>query len=189
MKPCSDKRKLIALLALDELDARETQELKSHLQSCEGCRNYLEEISTVKEKLAVVECTSEIETSEAFHRNLVSRLRKEESAAGWGIASIFGGLLSWRVALPVAAVCVVLIIGLQVQRQAPGVRPQPPTPNQIVSAPDDIADVAPSIGNYQIAADESLQTFDELLNREAKMSLAPVPADKVSMPDLADTLQ
>src|SRR5205823_5908678 len=55
MKPCSNKRKLVALLAADALNANEERELRDHLETCEGCRTYLQEISNVTQKLGSVE--------------------------------------------------------------------------------------------------------------------------------------
>jgi anti-sigma factor RsiW len=193
MKPCSNRRKAIALLALDELDDPEAQELRSHVQSCEGCRHYLEEISAVTEKMAMVENNIEIEASDAFHRNVIARLRVEESAAGRKITGLLGNLLNWRVALPATAtaICVVLMIGLRAHRQMPNVQPHPPTPtpSRIVSAPDVNTVVPPTIGNYQMAADQSLQKFDELLDQEAKQLPPPMPAYTASTLTLADMAQ
>ena len=190
MKPCSNRRKPIALLALNELDDQKAQPLRSHLQSCIGCRQYFEEISTVTGKMAAVESTSEIEASDAFHRSVVVRLRGQESA-GRKIMGLLGNLLNWRVALPATAVCVVLIIGLRAQRQILNVQPQPPAPmqRQIVSAPDATTGVPPTVGNYQMAADQSLQKFDELLNQEAKEPPPPVPTYTASTLTLADMSQ
>jgi anti-sigma factor RsiW len=188
MKPCSNRRKSITLLALEELDEREAQELRSHLQACEGCRQYLEEISAVMEKMAVAVNNSEIEASDAFHRNVVARLRAVESASGRNIAGLLGDLLNWRVAVPAAAICVVLVIGLCVQRQVSNVQTQQPGPRpaQSVSAAEAKADVAPTIGNYQTAVDQSLQKFDELLDREAKQAPPPVPSYSASTFTLGD---
>ena len=51
MKPCAQNRKLIAWLASNALDARQTRQLQAHLETCEGCRRYLAEISNVTERL------------------------------------------------------------------------------------------------------------------------------------------
>ncbi len=52
MKPCSNHRKLIAWLAVDALDDPQTRSLRAHLETCEGCRRYLAEISNVAQKLS-----------------------------------------------------------------------------------------------------------------------------------------
>lgn len=190
MKPCSNRRKPIALLALDELNGREARQLRSHIQSCEGCRHYWEEISAVTLKMAAVENTSEIEASDAFHRRVVARLREQESSRQRNIAGLLGILLNWRVALPATAVCVVLIVGLHAQRQV-NVQPQAsaPRPNHIALTANANADVPPTIGNYQMAADQSLQKFDELLNQEAKEPPPSVPTYIASTLTLADMSQ
>jgi len=66
MKPCSNNRKPIAWLAIGALDARQERALRAHLETCEGCRSYLEEISTITQKLATTEVRSDIQTSNPF---------------------------------------------------------------------------------------------------------------------------
>ena len=62
MKPCSNNRKLIGLLAVDALSANEQRELCAHIQTCDGCRAYLQEISNVAQKLATVQTRSQIQS-------------------------------------------------------------------------------------------------------------------------------
>ncbi len=90
MKPCFGKRKLIAWLALGELDARRAQNLRAHVETCEGCRGYFEEMSAVARRLAAAEDPPEIEASASFHRRLVGRLRAEPSEAGGERAGVRG---------------------------------------------------------------------------------------------------
>jgi len=47
MKPCAQNRKLIVWLSLNVLDASQARQLRAHLETCEGCRRYLAEISNV----------------------------------------------------------------------------------------------------------------------------------------------
>ena len=55
MKPCSSNRMSLALLALGELDAPRAAALRTHIQTCEGCRGYLAEMSTITERQALAE--------------------------------------------------------------------------------------------------------------------------------------
>ncbi|MGH7941084.1 MAG: hypothetical protein ACREFR_08450 [Limisphaerales bacterium] len=57
---------------------------------------------------------------------------------------------------------------------------------QIGAVANPIAVVAPTLGNYQMAADQSLKKFDELLNREAKISEAAAPVYTASQLTMAD---
>ena len=75
MKACSKNRKLLAWLALGELDARRAGELRAHIQTCDGCRYYLEEVSAVTDRLATVDMTADMQASESFHGRLVTSLR------------------------------------------------------------------------------------------------------------------
>ena len=75
MKPCAQNRKLIAWLASNALDARQTRQLQAHLETCEGCRRYLAEISNVTERLAAAETNPDVQASESFHRKVAGKLR------------------------------------------------------------------------------------------------------------------
>lgn len=187
MKPCSNRRNAIALLALDEVEGQEAEELRSHLQSCEGCRNYFREISAVTRKMADVEMTSDVETSEAFHRKVMSRLREQQSAGLWDVVKMVGRRIDWRVGLPVTAVWILFICAFYFHlapfKVAPG--SIPPRPAQI-AAPDASANVAPTLGNYEMAANQSLQTFDELLNLEATKATSGARDYTVSELTMAD---
>src|SRR5882762_6407815 len=103
MKPCSHNRKRLALLAIDALNANDQRELRAHVQACERCRTYLQEISNVTQKLGAVELRSEIQTSEAFHQRVVRSLRAQEAASTTSLLRhVREALLKWRVALPLA---------------------------------------------------------------------------------------
>src|SRR6266852_3236258 len=83
MKPCSNNRKLIAWLAVDALDDRQTRSLRAHLETCEGCRRYLAEISNVAQKLSAAAAPPDIHAAESFHQRVLGALRAEETASGW----------------------------------------------------------------------------------------------------------
>lgn len=186
MKPCSNRRKAIALLALDELDARDAGTLRSHFRSCEGCRQYFEEISVVTKRMTSVEMTYDVEASDAFHRKVMFRLRGKEAKSLWEIVRLVGKRIHWRLGLPVTAV-LVIIIAIRVQVHVSNVAPKPiGRPAQIVAAADASAAVAPTLGNYQMAADQSLQKFDAFLNREATKTIPGGPVYRVSALTMAD---
>jgi len=182
MKPCSNKQAAIAMLAMGESDVRQELELRAHLETCEDCRQYYAEISHVRETLAGAEAAADIQTPEFFHRKVMARLRTEKRASVWdNVGRIFpASWLSWRVALPVAAVAVVLLGVLVAQLPRPtgtGSLPQ----SVSTSAPVAEADVLPTMANYQVAADQSLQKFDELLTQQARKPLPSAPVYTASM--------
>src|SRR6266511_2156666 len=111
MKPCSTHRKLIAWLALDALEVQEARDLRAHLETCEGCRRYFEQISNVTERLTAAEAKPAIRTSESFHQRLVCRLRAEQpgSFSAAMVARLRAVLLNWRVVLPVMGATAVVI--------------------------------------------------------------------------------
>jgi len=173
MKPCFGKRKLIAWLALGELDERRAQALRSHIQTCEGCRRYLEEISAVRASLAAADTSPPSETSESFHREWVGRLKAEPATSLWQVLT---ERLNWRVALPAfgaVAVLVVLLLSLS-PRQREVARPAPAA--QTAATPVRAArDLSPSVGNYLRVAIRSLDEFDDLLTAQANQRTSHAP--------------
>jgi anti-sigma factor RsiW len=164
MKPCFGKRKLLAWLALGELDERPAIELRSHIQTCEGCRRYLEALSSVREKLAVSETGPTPEPSAFFHRKWVARLKAEQPASSW---QVLAERLSWRVTLPaVGAAAALVILTLSLFPRQPVV-PPPARLSTLQKPSGAVRDLSPSIANYQHVAVRSLDEFDDLLTAQS----------------------
>jgi anti-sigma factor RsiW len=187
MKACSKNRKLLAWLALGELDARRAGELRAHIQTCDGCRYYLEEVSAVTDRLAAVDMTADMQASESFHGRLVTSLRAEQPISLWAslVAQVTAKRMTWRVALPVFGTAPLVIVILSVLVRQPTVPLPTPTVVQAVSAPALKSDPPPTIANYQRAATRSLDELDALLARQAKRNLPPAPIYTASMSALA----
>jgi hypothetical protein len=177
MKPCSKNRKPIAWLALDALDVRQAQELRAHLETCEGCRRYLVEISNVTQRLTAAEVKPDIRVSESFHQRVVGRLSAEKSGSAWATVAVQlrRTMLDWRVALPMVGATVVMIAVLSTFLRRPNVLLPAPSSVQLASAPNLTRDPQPTIANYQMVATQSLEDFDELLTRQGNRNLPLVP--------------
>jgi anti-sigma factor RsiW len=183
MKPCFTNRKLIASLALGELDAHRTRDLRTHLETCAGCRRYLEEISAVQERLAALDTTPNVPASEAFHQRLAARLRAEQSKPLRDIlaAQLAAVRLSWRVALPVIGIAALATVTLSILLRSPGASAPAPRGVQAVRQPYPETDLSPTIANYQRAASRSLEELDELLTMQANRTPSPAPIYTASM--------
>lgn len=182
MKPCSKNRKLIAWLALNALDTRKAAALRDHLALCEGCRRYSEEISSVTERLASAKPDSNLEASEFFHLRVAEKLQAVESSsvqenlAAW----LRGSMLNWRVALPAIAVLVIALFALVAPRHHPALSLRTPPTVPVVSASSSGSDLAPTIANYQMVANQSLEKLSELLTRQGNKSLPPAAVYTIS---------
>jgi hypothetical protein len=182
MKPCLSKRKLIAWQALGQLDARQAQDLLAHIKTCNGCRQYLEEMSAVGERLLGAEPEPEIEPSAFFHQRLVGRLRAERSGSRW---EMLFARLNWRVALPAAGLAALVILMLSLFPRQPGVAPPVQISRPAVAPPAPKGDLSPTVANYQRAASRSLDDLDDLLTRQANRKRAPAPLYTASIFALA----
>jgi anti-sigma factor RsiW len=177
MKPCSTNRKLIAWLALDALDVKEARELRAHLETCEGCRRYMEEISNVTERLAKAEAEPAIQASESFHQVVVRRLQTEApgSFSPTVVARLQAMLLNWRVVLPVIGATAAVIAVFSVFESRPSLDLPATTGAQAVLTPGVKQDLEPTLSNYQVVANRSLEELDELLTRQGNRNPPPTP--------------
>jgi hypothetical protein len=168
MNACKDKRKLISELALGALAPGEAQALQAHLESCVGCREYLGEVSQLSARLRAIAKGSDIEATEAFHQRLMRAVRNAGAKSKW--EAIAGklrvGPISWRWASGLGGMAVVVTFVLllfsrpsEVQRASV---PGPPQTNQKLDG-----ELSPSVANYRIAANRSLEQLDELLTQQA----------------------
>jgi hypothetical protein len=178
MKPCAKYKKSIAWLALDALTAQQARELQVHVQVCDACRGYLEEVSRITTTLRSVEPTSELDVSDAFKTKLSRALQERYAHAGgnFQMRPCSAPAVFWRIAWPaLATVAVALAAGFIWLHVARVVTPLPSPDNNFRDDP------APTIGNYQMVADRSLEQLDALLTRQANRALPPCPVYSVSL--------
>ena len=171
MKPCVNQPKQIAALALGLLEPRPARELRAHLETCAGCRGHLAELLRVTEQLAAAGPTVEVPASEKFHRQVLARIEARPSGYDWRIIlEMFRAVpLSWRVALPMVAGVLILIMREIEPAPKSDVPVEPPAPGSIpvtAAAADSEADLAPTVANYQRVAEESPDKLDALLARQ-----------------------
>jgi hypothetical protein len=179
MKPCSTNRQQIAWMAIDALDERSARDLRGHIETCEGCRRYLAEISGVTRSLSTVEKPQNIQTNEFFHQRVTNALRVGPPKPSWN--SITSYLRThnwiWRGALPASALAALAIALSLFWRPA-----IPPVPllHALTRTPPIKVDLPPTIANYTMVANQSLEMLDDLLTRQACKNPAPARACTVS---------
>lgn len=178
MKPCSENRKNIALLAANALDASAAGKLREHIATCAGCREYFGELSGVASRLPEPHELLEIEASQRFHQKLVSRIHSTEPRANTAVTGL--RLLMWRILLPVSGISALvgLAIGLLFNPSRSTRRHATVQPTIAVNAA--AADTSPTFANYQKAANQSLDQLDSLLTRKAKEGPPPAQIDRAS---------
>jgi hypothetical protein len=190
MKPCANKRKQIAGLAVNALEARSTRELHAHFETCAGCRRYWAEMSRLTEQLAAAAPEADLRATESFHQRVMAGLEAEAPVSLWTrmirqgrtMAALHFIPLSVRVALPVAVVVLAMLgiwIGLSPRTHVPI---SPSTPAGVSVAPADAGvDLTPSLANYQRAADQSLDKLDDLLARQQQPAAGSGPVYTAGM--------
>jgi anti-sigma factor RsiW len=180
MKPCAKNQKLIAWLLLGALDERQARDLRAHLETCETCRAYRTELAAVTDQLAAAKEGSEIQASESFHQRLVGRLGREESASLWEsmAANLRTVSLNWRAALTVTGAVAAAVALLFLSVGGRGVSAPPQSAFKAGPVPREQGvhvDLAPTLANYQMVANQSLEQLDDLLTRQGNRNPPPVP--------------
>ena len=177
MKSCRKYRKQIVWRAAAVLEDSQARTLSAHLETCAGCRAYVAEISVITERLAAAETDSTLHTSARFHRELTARLQtsRPESIGKILVAFLRGAQFNWRLVLPIAAALVLALSSFFTWRQPAKVASVPQV--AVPAAPSSTADtdLTPTIANYQMVADQSLDKLDDLLTRQGMQNLAAVP--------------
>ena len=177
MKSCSKYRKRLAWLALDALDPRQVEKLRAHLDICEGCRDYFQEITQVTETLHTSEAGSELQTSEFFHCRVADALRAEEAGAvrQGRMTRLQSVGLNWRVALPVLGATAAAVLALLVFVRHPDVSTAPRPSVHPLPTHTSKPELEPTISNYQMVANRSLEQLDELLTHQGNKGPSPAP--------------
>jgi anti-sigma factor RsiW len=176
MNRCSQNRKLIACLVMEILEEHEAQTLRLHLQTCETCRHYHEEVAHAARKLNTIGPNTDVHASNVFHQRVMGALRAETRRPAWQLwlRQIQRAFLDRRVAFPILGTAVVLVAAWCLALRQPHVSVATPVGNQEqVTAPR--IDPEPTISNYQTVANQSLEKLDELLNRQATRNPAATP--------------
>jgi len=183
MTPCGKNRKAIAWLAVGALDARQARELRAHFETCAHCRGYWNEMSRVTEKLAAAEENPQVEAGGAFRQKLAGKLRAAESPlAGNAFSAYLVRMFpGWRIAIPVGAAVALTALGITVAQRYPAVSPGLPMAVIKVESPRLGAEISPTMGNYEMAASESLDKLDELLTRQGGRVTASTPVYTAAM--------
>jgi len=181
MKPCSNYRKRIAWLALGVLDSREERDVRAHLEMCPGCRNYLEEMSGVSDKLSACRIDPDICASESFHQELAHRLKAEATLSHWAVvvAQLRAASPRWKIALPVVGAAAAVVTALLLVVRPPAGSSLAPI-KSATAMPPAKRDLAPTISNYQMIANHSLEKLDEVLTTEGNRNPPPAPVYTVS---------
>ena|SRR5579872_1733962 len=176
MKACAKNRKSIALLAIGSLESQPTRELRAHMETCPGCREYLAEISGVTATLRAGEMESDIRALEGFHLRTVAALKKAEKRTFVAALALrVQSLLSWRIALPACAVAAVVIALLSTGiHHSHDVILSTPTPRAPMAL-DSRANLDPTAANYEMIANQSLEKLDELITRQGNQNPSPGP--------------
>jgi len=173
MKACSDYKQDVALLAAESLDGPNECLVRQHLERCEECRSYYEEICFAATKLKSIETRTGIQSSERFHQRVMDTIKGEKGLAPWHPLSgaLWASLLHWRVAVPAATLALLAILALSLQFHNTHLQVSPP-PKLVTLANHD---PEPTISNYQTVANHSLEKLDELLSRQGTHSLPSTP--------------
>jgi hypothetical protein len=162
MKVCAKNREAVAMLAIGALEAREAEALRAHAASCAGCRGYLAEMMGVVENVRAAQAPQEGEHALFLHRRVRQALRQAAPRPNF----------SWRLVIP--TVCVLLLLMVILPRRDP-ISPARPSAPQAHQGGTPVKSLDPTILNYQMAANQSLEKLDAVLTEQGKRTAPASP--------------
>src|SRR5262245_47840951 len=113
MKPCTDRKEAIVMLAAGALTPSEAAAVRGHLQKCAGCSSYASQLGSICSLLGEpLARSASVEPRPGFHARLKHRIQSERPAASR--ASIFEALrdLFTLPRIVSASAIVTLVVGL-----------------------------------------------------------------------------
>ena len=130
--------------------------------------------------LKEAQISTETEPSESFHRRVARAIRAEEPRSLWEamVAPFRTTPLKWRLALPAlgAMAVAILVLSVLASKSRTGSLPSSaPYSARTVSASSVNSDLPPTLANYRLVANQSLEALDELLTRQANKLRPPAP--------------
>ena len=177
MTPCTNKRKLIALSIFGQLKPSQRAILRVHLEQCEGCRTYFDEMSGVATALAGAKAGEDIRASAQFHKRLVGNLKAEQKMSmltAW-VQGLRQTNWNWRIGLGLAAAAAVALIGMITFIRPADIPVQRLETRQSAPEPQRTDSLDPTISNYEMVANLSPERFDKLLTEQGSRNLSPLP--------------
>lgn len=187
MSSCRKNRKPIAWLVMEALPQAEAAKLREHLRGCESCRRSYEELLRVTGDLKSMQILAEAPAPERGSdpvqvRHRMEALAPSRTERSWDAAGsaprralLVPALLRWRVALPVGCALGLALLSLSVlERRSSPAPPASSGANAVHAhqAPPAPTDLPPTIGNYHLIANQSLDDLDQLMTRQAKQTRA-----------------
>lgn len=167
MKSCRTNRQDVVLLAAGELEPGKVEQLRAHAKTCPACARYLQEMSAISEALQTVAIEPDLEPSRSFHSTVLQGLRSREQASAWSWFEQLTSAEKWGLAAACLAAVLMLLSALFL-RTSHG--PTRDVANNNVARHAE-PELAPTLSNYQIVANRSLDEFDGLLTRQANRGL------------------
>jgi hypothetical protein len=170
MKRCALRRKEMVLFASDTRAGQLPSELEEHIVQCPACRNYWKEIKTLCALCGSAAKDSSAPDDGHFHHQWMNRIRELEITRSQPRGP-FARLASWS--LRAAMVALVGAVG--------GIflfyRPTVPRARDAYSLEDSRTErrSASTLLNYQLAAGESAEALDALMELQSRKSSAYQP--------------
>ncbi|HEV2211041.1 MAG TPA: hypothetical protein VG167_19890 [Verrucomicrobiae bacterium] len=142
------------------------------MKGCQGCASYYRQMCQVSDGLLAAANEPAIDAPVALHSRMVQALRSLENARQRNWLEEFMPWSRCGVAVVTLAVLLGIVTLVFVTSSHPSITARPPTP----AAGHAKTDLAPTISNYQMIANQSVEDLDELLTRQANLRRASAPS-------------
>lgn len=185
MKPCVRNKKLLVWMASGALHDEEAKRLEDHFQTCPGCLEYWQEMSHMTKQLeGCGKSIPPVAPPTDFHRKLTARLARERKSTVWDEMALgWRWIWSQSQGIKLGAAVVVLVLSVFLLLRKSSNRDLSPAEKPILvraQIPEEKSAPLPTVAVYRRAADTSLDTLDEVLNRQGRQGLPAAEAYRVA---------
>lgn len=157
------------------LDEPHAAKLHRHLDHCQACHRYHQELVSVAASVQSLQVLTEA-PARRFSAEFRLAAADSKHPNFRRVAARYVPRWSWRFALPVVVATIALVVSIVSVLQRHAVPETQTVPQfDFPSVSRFSADLAPTLANYQAVANGSLEDLDQLLTRQ---SAKPVPAPR-----------
>jgi hypothetical protein len=164
---------------MNTLEQTEAAQLAQHLEQCQTCRKYRDQILQVKQKVALLESldTTSVELApESFKRHAGLFGTPRNPSPNSRNPGMMESHFNRGLVLPSLGVIVLIMLVSLLFLRRPVVTLPVPSQSQSILPEHNPSNFAPTLANYHTLANQSLDELDDLIVRQSRRSVPTLPS-------------